>query len=224
MTRNLKNRRVFREEIIRLLQAANFPALLALADKEQGVGEILLQFLYDPHDLLHWRALEGLGHLAGAHPEQVRKLISRLLWLLNEDSGSFGWGAAAALGEIGRHRLSVVKEIIPMFCGLLEEEFSRAPMLWGIGRLAEVSPDQLNEVLPRIVTFLTSTDAQVRALAAWALGKAGYAEIAGDLQALLSDERPVAIYDRGEVRHLTVAQVAREALASLEGRETRKFS
>ena len=111
-----------------------------------------------------------------------------------------------------------------MFCGLLEEEFSRAPMLWGIGRLAEVRPDQLSEVLPRIVIFLTSTDPQVRALTAWALGKAGYAAVAGDLQALLSDEHPVAIYDRGEVRHLTVAQVAREALASLEGRETRKFS
>ena len=207
-----------------MLQEADFPALQDLAGREQGVGEILLQFLYDPHDLLHWRALEGLGYLAGAHPEQVRKLISRLLWLLNEDSGSFGWGAAAALGEIGRHRLAVVKEIIPMFCGLLEEEFSRAPMLWGIGRLAEVRPEQLSEVLPRIVTFLTSTEAQVRALAAWALGKAGYAEVAGDLQALLSDERPVAIYDRGELRHLTVAQVAREALASLKGRETRKFS
>jgi len=200
-----------------MLQVANFPALLDLAAKEQGVGEILLQFLYDPHDLLHWRALEGLGHLAGAQPEQVRKLISRLLWLLNEDSGSFGWGAAAALGEIGRHRLAVVKEIIPMFCGLLEEDFSRAPMLWGIGRLAEVRPDQLNEVLPRIVIFLTSTEAQVRALAAWALGKAGYCQAGADLQELLEDERPVAIYDRGELRHTTVAQVAREALASLEG-------
>lgn len=207
-----------------MLQAADFPALLDLAAQGQGVGEILLQFLYDPHDLLHWRALEGLGHLAGAQPEQVRKLISRLLWLLNEDSGSFGWGAAAALGEIGRHRLAVVKEIIPMFCGLLEEEFSRAPMLWGIGRLAEVSPDRLNEVLPMIVIFLTSPEAPVRALAAWALGKAGYAAVAGDLQALLSDERPVAIYDRGELRQTTVAQVAREALASLKGRETRKFN
>lgn len=220
----MKNRRVFREQLIRMLRAADFPALLDLAAKEQGVGEILLQFLYDPHDLLHWRALEGLGHLAGAQPEQVRKLISRLLWLLNEDSGSFGWGAAAALGEIGRHRLAVVKEIIPMFCGLLEEEFSRVPMLWGIGRLAEVKPDQLSEVLPMIVIFLTSTDPQVRALSAWALGKAGYAAAAADLQALLSDERPVAIYDRGELRQTTVAQVAREALASLKGRETRKFS
>lgn len=184
---------------------------------------MLLQFLYDPEDLLHWRALEGLGYVAGAQPGQVQKLITRLLWLLNEDSGSFGWGAAAALGEIGRGNLALVQEIIPMFCGFLEEEFSRAPMLWGVGRLAEAAPDRLLEVLPMIVQFLTSTEANERALAAWALGKAGYRSAAADLQALLNDERPAAIYDRGVLRRTTVAEVAREALAKLSGREAGKI-
>ncbi len=218
----MRSRRAIRNLISGILQDGDFAALAVLAAEEPRVGEILLQFLYDPEDLLQWRALEGLGYMAEAHPEQVGKLISRLLWLLNEDSGSFGWGAAAALGEIGRGNITLVKEIIPMFCGFLEEEFSRAPMLWGIGRLAEVRPEQLNEVLPAIVTFLTSSEAQVRALTAWALGKAGFGGVTGDLQALLKDERPVAIYDRGELRHLTVAQVAREALAALEGREITK--
>ena len=207
-----------------MLRSADFTALTELAAAEPRVGEMLLQFLYDPEDLLHWRALEGLGQVAGVQPRQVQKLITRLLWLLNEDSGSFGWGAAAALGEIGRGNLSLVQEIIPMFCGFLEEEFSRAPMLWGLGRLAEVAPDRLSGVLPVIVPFLTSTDPQVRALAAWALGKAGYGGAAADLQTLLSDDRPVAIYDREELRRTTVAQVGREALAYLSGRKTGKVS
>lgn len=201
-----------------MLRGADFTALTELAATDYRVGEMLLQFLYDPDDLLHWRALEGLGQVAGTQPAQVQKLITRLLWLLNEDSGSFGWGAAAALGEIGRGNIALVKEIISMFCGFLEEEFSRAPMLWGIGRLAEVRADLLSEVLPMIVPFLTSSEAQVRALAAWALGKAGYGEAAGDLRALLDDDRPVAIYDRGELRSTTVARVGREALAALEER------
>jgi hypothetical protein len=220
----VKNRRAIREQIVQMLREADFSALVKLAATERGVGEMLLQFLYDPDDLVHWRALEGLGYLAGAHPEQVRKLISRLLWLLNEDSGSFGWGAAAALGEIGRGNIALVKEIISMFCGFLEEEFSRAPMLWGIGRLAEIHPDRLDEVLPMIVPFITSADPQVRALAAWALGKAGYAGVADDLQELLKDDRPVAVYDREELRRTTVAQVGREALASLAKAETGKVS
>jgi HEAT-like repeat protein len=215
----LVNQRTLREQLRQLLREADYPELLALAAADRRVGENLLQFLYDPRDLLHWRALEALGRLAGAHPRQVQRLISRLLWLLNEDSGSFGWGAAAALGEIGRQQISLVNEIIPMFMGLLDEEFSRAPMLWGIGRLAERHPALLGEVLPAIVPLLTSNDSQVRALAAWALGKAGYCRAAAGLQALTNDATPATIYDRAELRHVTVAQCAREALVSLEGRD-----
>ncbi|MGP8049635.1 MAG: DVU0298 family protein [Desulfobaccales bacterium] len=211
------NQRTLREQLRKLLREADYPEALALAAADGRVGEILLQFLYDPRDLLHWRALETLGRLAGAQPRSVQKLISRLLWLLNEDSGSFGWGAAAALGEIGRQQISLVSEIIPRFVGLLNEEFSRAPMLWGIGRLAERHPELLSEVLPAVVPLLTSTEAQIRALAAWALGKAGYCQAAAALQALTHDENPVTIYDRAELRQITVGQVAREALASLKG-------
>ena len=191
---------------------------------QPGVGEALLQFLYDPHDLLHWRALEGLGHLAGAHPEQVRKLISRLLWLLNEDSGSFGWGAAAALGEIGRGNIALVNDIISMFCGFLEEEFSLAPMLWGIGRLAEKHADRLHEVLPMIVPFLTSSEAQVRALTAWALGKAGCSRLPAICRSCCRmNARWPSMTGRNCAR-LRWRRYSREALASLAERETCKFN
>ncbi len=176
----------------------------------------LLLFLYDPGDLLHWRAVEGLGFVAGAHPRQVQRLIGRLLYLLNEDSGSFGWGAAAALGEIGRHQLPLVAEIIPMFCGFLEEGFSRASMLWGVGRLAEVHPESLGEVLPFIAPRLEDPDPQVRALAAWCLGKLRHPQARESLLALGADERAVELYEHGGLRRTTVGQIAREALAAQE--------
>jgi len=201
--------------IVPLLQAGDFPALTKLAGQESGVAAILMQFFYDPGALLYWRALEGLGLVAGTHPEQVRQLISRLLYLLNEDSGSNGWGAAAALGEIGRGRIDLVKEIIPMFVGFLAEPFSREPMLWGVGRLAEVQAELLHEVLPEIVPFLTNPEPQLRALAAWGLGKARYRPAAAAIRALTGDEHPVQLYDRGLLLETTVGQIAHEALAGL---------
>jgi hypothetical protein len=209
------SRRQLREKIVTLLQAGDFSALTKLAGQESGVAVILMQFLYDPGTLLYWRALEGLGLVAGAQPEQVRKLINRLLYLLNEDSGSNGWGAAAALGEIGRNRVALVQEIIPMFVGFLEEPFSQEPMLWGVGRMAEAYPELLDEVVPMIVTFLTNSRPQLRALAAWGLGKARYRPAAGAIQALTGDKNPVELYDRGRLCHTTVEQVAQEALAAL---------
>jgi hypothetical protein len=211
----MKSRAALRKEINALLREGNFSELVTLAGQEIHVAGLLMQYLYDPHDFLHWRALEGLGHVAHGHPSQVQKIITRLLWLLNEDSGSFGWGAAAALGEIGRHELSVVIDIIPMFCGYLEETFSRAPMLWGIGRLAEVHPGELDEVRPFILSALEDKDPQVRGLSAWALGKLREQDARGRLEKLLDDEGPVELYDKGELRRTTVAQLTREALAAL---------
>jgi hypothetical protein len=204
-----------REKIVTLLKDGNFPGLQELAGQDSGVAAILMQFLYDPGDLMHWRALEGLGYVAGSHPAQVGKLINRLIYLLNEDSGSNGWGAAAALGEIGRHQVSLVKEIIPMFVGFLEEPFSQEPMLWGVGRLAEVHPELLEEVVPVIVPFLTSPKAQKRALAAWGLGKAQYRPAADAIRALMGDDQPVQLYDHESLFQTTVGQIAQEALANL---------
>jgi hypothetical protein len=208
-------RRHLREKIIPLLQTADFAALTKLASQESGVAAILMQYLYEPGSLLYWRALEGLGLVAGAHPEQVGKLINRLLYLLNEDSGSNGWGAAAALGEIGRNQIALVKEIIPMFVGFLEEPFSQEPMLWGVGRLAEVQAELLHEVLPELVPFLTNPNPQLRALAAWGLGKGRYRLAAGAIQTLTGDEHPFQLYECGRLIETTVGQAAREALASL---------
>ncbi len=209
------SRRQLREQIVSLLQAGDFPGLKELAGREAGVAGILMQFTFEPGPLLYWRALEGLGHVAGSHPQQVQKLVNRLLYLLNEDSGSAGWGAAAALGEIGRHQISLVKEIIPMFVGFLEEDFSQEPMLWGVGRLAATHPELLEEIWPAVTPFLTNPRPQLRALAAWGLGQARRRPAASALRALAGDDHPVQLYDRGNLHQTTVGQVAREALASL---------
>lgn len=213
--REMTGPRRLRQEIVTLLKEGNFPGLVELAGREPGVVGQLAKYLFDPGDLLHWRALEGLGQVAGAFPQQVQKVISRLLYMLNEDSGSFGWMAAAALGEIGRHQISVVQDIIPMFCGFLEKDFSRASMLWGLARMAQVHPQALKETRPFLIPCLRDPQPLVRALAALCLGRMGESEIREAIRSLVADEEPVELYDQGELRRTTVGQVAREALAAL---------
>ena len=102
-----------------------------------------------------------------------------------------------------------------MFVSFLEEEFSQGPMLWGLGRMGEVQGKLLGEIGPWIVPFLTSPHPQLRALAAWSLGKLEYEAAAPGLQALLADENPVQLYEGGAWRGTSVGQLAREALARL---------
>ena len=204
-----------RARVAKLLGARDFASLTALACQDRRVAAVLVQFIFDPTDLQHWRALEGLGQVAGTHPRQVQKVIHRLLWSLNEDSGSFGWGAAAALGEIGRGHLPLVQDIVSMFYGYLEEPFSRGPMLWGLGRFGEKYPELVQEHLPLVQAALADADPQVRAWAAWCVGRVGHGAATAALEPLLADASEVWLYDDGELRRYTVAQVAKAALDAL---------
>ncbi len=210
--KTLDQRRALREQIVALLKAGDFQALTVLAGQESGVAAQLLNFLFSPEELLQWRAVEGLGHVAAAHPEQVRKVIGRLLYQLNEDSGSSGWGAAAALGEIGRRHLPLVEDILPMFCGFLKEKFSRASMLWGLGRLWEMHPGVLEEATPLLFAFLEDPDPQVRGLAVWCLGRVRPPAAKEALKGLLRDDSAVELYDQERLRRTSVGRLAREAL------------
>jgi len=208
--------KVRREKVIAYLLNGDFASLVALAERETGVSAILLQLTYALDDLLSWRAVEGLGYLAEFHPDKVTPIRGRLLWLLNEDSGSFGWGAPAVLGEIGRRNFTLVADIVEMLFGYLEEEFSRSAMLWGLGRLGQGHPEVVRKAIPQIMEYVLDADPQVRAHAAWCLGVNGAREAAAPLAQLSDDSEPVKLYENGELWETTVGAIARQALARLQ--------
>ncbi|MBW1916535.1 MAG: HEAT repeat domain-containing protein [Deltaproteobacteria bacterium] len=208
--------KIKREKVTAYLLNGDFASLVELAGREPVVSSILLQLTFALDDPLSWRAVEGLGYLAEAHPERVKTILGRLWWLLNEDSGSFGWGAPAVLGEIGRRNYSLVADTVEMLFSYLDEEFSRSPMLWGLGRMGQTHPEIVREAIPQIMEFLHDADPQVRGHAAWCLGVNGAGEGVGPLARLASDAEPVKLYENGELRQTTVGEIAREALARLE--------
>jgi len=208
-------RKTKRQQLVELLLAEDFPAIAALAAHGGGVVTLLLQLLYEPGSLLHWRATEALGYLARTHPKRIKDIIPRLLWSLNEDSASFGWGAAAVLGEIGRQNYPLVEDIILMLFHFVEEEFSREGMLWGLGRLGQAHPEVVQDAAAAIQACLEDANPQSRAYAAWCLGIIRAPEASPALRRLMDDPEPVKLYEAGALRETTVGQVAREALQRL---------
>jgi hypothetical protein len=205
-----------RAQIVQLLLAGDLPAVADLTASTGGVVTILLQMLFEPNSLLHWRATEAIGYIGKIQPKRIKDIIPRLLWSLNEDSASFGWGAAAVLGEIGKNNYAIVEDIILMLFNFLEEDFTREGMLWGLGSLGHTHPRVVQEAAPRIRACLTDSNPQVRTYAAWCLGIIGEQEAASELRCLLADLQPVKLYEAGTLRETAVGQVAREALQRLE--------
>ena len=144
---------------------------MVVADRR--VVRALVSLLCDPDELVRWRAVSALGHLAGAHPELAQPLVTRLYWSLNDETGGIGWMSAPALGEIGRRAPQLLSQCVRPLVRYLDEPFLLAGALWAIGRLAPAYPAETREVVPEVSLRCASADPAVRAHAAFALGEVG---------------------------------------------------
>ena len=204
-----------RQEVRAHLERGDFAPVLGLAAARSGVARALVSLLYDPDELVRWRAVSALGILAGAHPGQARPLVTRLLWSLNDESGGIGWMSAPALGEIGRNAPALLRDCIRVLVRYFEEPFVLPGVLWAVGRLAPAFPAETREVVPEIAAHCGAAGPGVRAHAAFALGAVGDGRARAALEALAGDERPARVYVGDRLVTRQVREWAGEALSGL---------
>jgi HEAT repeat protein len=205
-------RRVVRDQLGR----AAFDEVVALAG-EPSLVRTLVSLLYDPDELLRWRAVSAIGALAGVKPEQVRPLVTRLLWTLNDESGGIGWTSAPALGEIGRNAPALLASCVRVVVHYLEDRGLLPGVLWAIGRLAPAFPHETREVVPELLPLLDDGSPAVRGHAAWALGEIGDPGARGACARLAADEGEARIYTGGGLVTRRVREWALEAASRLGG-------
>ena len=197
------------------LERGEYVPVLELVAADRGVVRALVSLLYDPDELVRWRAVSALGHLAGAHPELARPLVSRLIWTLNDESGGIGWMSAPALGEIGRSAPPLLRDSVRVVVHYLDEPFLLSGALWAIGRLAPVYPAETREVVPEVALCCASADPAVRAHAAFALGEVGDGRARDALARLAHDDSPARLYVGGRLANKQVLEWAGDALSRL---------
>lgn len=197
------------------LERGEYAPAVDLVAADRRLARALVSLLYDPDELIRWRTVSALGHLAGAHPELARPLVSRLYWSLNDESGGIGWMSAPALGEIGRRAPQLLSRCIRPLVRYLDEPFLLPGALWAIGRLAPAYPAETREVVPEVALCCSSSDPAARANAAHALGEVGDGRARIALTGLADDESPARIYQGGQLVTKQVRDWAGAALARL---------
>lgn len=197
------------------LERGDYVPVLGLAAAGPGLARALVSLLYDPDELVRWRAVSVLGRVAGAQPELTQPLVTRLYWSLNDESGGIGWMSAPALGEIGRNAPQLVSGCIRPLVRYLDEPFLLVGALWAIGRLAPAYPAETKEVVPDVAERCSLDDPAVRAHAACALGAIGDGRGRTALEALGGDERPARVYREDALVTKQVREWAGEAIAGL---------
>lgn len=195
-----------------------------------AVGPLIALLPLDP--LTRHRAAVALGRavarIADAHPEDMRNIMRRLMWHMNEESGNIGWGIPEAFGEIAAacpqagkefHRV-LISYIIELekddnFC---DQDVLRRSCYWAIGRLAQSRPDLAAPARPWLRKGAAlDRDTVCRGMAAWALSRLG--PMLDDMPALRAlaesgDKTPCPVFDGNEVHDLPLADVAAQALTA----------
>lgn len=211
-----------RQEVEIYLQEKNYPALVKQALQNPGVFKYLYRLFYHPYGLDRWRAIEGLGLITSAmaqdNPEGVREILRRLLWSMNDESGTTGWSSPEAVGEIVFHQPELFSEYISIVVYASEEEIFHRGVAWALGRIAQKRPDLMLEFQPLLREYLADPRPDVRGHAAWALGQMGTLAKASlpELRPLLGDDAQIEVYEGQEVVLREVGQLARRAIARIE--------
>ena len=211
--------------------------LLKSPDRASALNEIcklprrqvinpLFSFLHNRDQDVRWAAVKAMGavvaKLADEDMESARVIMRRLMWNLNDESGGIGWGSPEAMGEILACHDGLAKEYAHILISYtredgnyLEHEGLQRGLMWGIGRLAQVSPHIMQDAVQHLLPYLDSEDTTVKGLAAWVMGLLSVDDAVSKLRELRSDERQIQIYtDRGLVNR-RVVDLAHEALSRL---------
>lgn len=186
----------------------------------------LFSFICSSDQEIKWRSITAMGlvvsRLADENMESARVIMRRLMWSLNEESGSIGWGAPEAMGEIMACQEGLAREYAHILISyirhdgnFLEYELLQRGVVWGLGRLAQVRPQLLKNAGEHLYPYLESGDASVRGLAAWTAGLIGAKETRLYLERLLTDRAPLQLYLDRKLLVCTVADLAKQALAAL---------
>ena len=217
--------RALKRELRARLEARDLDAIADRAGTAHQVLGALIALTYDGDPTIAWRAVAALGPAADRvgrdDPDLVRLYLRRLFWLITEESGGICWFAPQAMAEVARTHERLA-DFVPITMNLLGEmaeedlQHFRPGILWAIGRLGPLAAPHLDDVLADVQAALEHPDADVRGLAARALGRTGRGDLVADHPALLEDPAPVTIFLDGELVHTTVARLARGALEAVE--------
>ncbi len=203
-----------------LIQNRQYDELAQLVEKDRRAVKYMYTVLYEPNSMSKWKGVDAFGYLARAFapsaPEFVRDIVRRFLWMMNEEGGNSNWSAPEAIGEIIFNSHETTGYLAPMMItAALEERIFQKGMLWAIGRFGGLIPEKVKLFEGDLISFLENDNAQLRGLAARAMGISGISKALPKLKPLIDDNEVVEYYFNGKIIKSTVGILAKEAIFKL---------
>jgi hypothetical protein len=225
-------RRKLKQLVLQILAGPSLPDMFHQLGQypPQSLTGPLFSALCSSDELIRWHAISAFGdlaqRLAECDMEQVRILMRRMLWSLNDESGGIGWGAPEAMAEIMYNLQLIREEYLHMLLSYVQDDgpelfqdgnFIELPylqrgVLWGISRIAEkYSGDILNKIDPSHLGFyLKSSDTHVLALAIRCLRLLGVSGFSETVKQWVGRTETVRLYLSPNILEIGLSTLAKE--------------
>ena len=192
--------------------------LIDLALEDSRVINELQRMLYTPDEHLRWKIIDILSKVCKSLGEVRPDLISKLLGNLLQSAaypGSSAWGAIEAAGAIISTNADLFGEFSNTLLAFFAQQSLWKEVAWATGTIAAVKPALVKRAARSLISFLEHPDPVLRGFAAWALGNLGNNDAVEQLKNLEKDEGRITLFREGELKDVTVSQLAKEAVEKI---------
>lgn len=173
----------------------------------------VISLLYDADIRNRLLGALAIGEIAKRSPEIIKKRWNRIFYAFDDTMSC--WGAAEALGEIGRNIPEMRSRIVLFLRKFEKDEISCQGFIWAITRIGQVDREKIKDLIPDLIGFLDSKDACMVGQAIWALGELRVSDVVEKIKDFLKDDRETWFYDNETARIARVSEIAREAIEKI---------
>jgi len=151
-----------KDEVMELLRQGSEGELADLVARERRAVRFLMTRLWDPDEVIGQRAARAIGRAAAVHSGMGIGLIRRLMWALNDESGTNGIHGLKALGEIGRQAPEELAPHLSALASVAPDDGLRLELLRAFRAVAESSPQLVRPYLSDLEKYVDDSKPEER--------------------------------------------------------------
>jgi len=147
-----------RVQVLELVEQGEMEQLNALVAEEPRAIRHLVGCTYQTDEQTRGIACRAIGRAARHHPDLVQQVVRRLVWAMNDESGTHSLTAPEVVKAVAEESPELLLPLVPDLTRLAADEGLHEPLAEVLGMLAEKFPGSvgrgiegsLNKMLKKI--------------------------------------------------------------------------
>jgi len=141
-----------RERVAEAVRESRFDDIAALVSSEKGALRYLVALTYRPEPEVRAVAARGVALASRHHPQLVQEVARRLVWSMNDESGTYAVTAPEVLRAIAEESPGLLLPLVPSLLGLTADPGLREALVEVVRTVARHDPKAAVNGMARAIT------------------------------------------------------------------------